>query len=365
MDDRINESLRKSIKIAFFIFTPLTVLIYFLSLPIGLILLLLTNEGLKLSSSVLDSIPVSFFIFINFLVPVKVSVGTFFIFLLIIYTICFAMAWRLRIGFHSIIVDGISKPIKKGLNNFLFAMPLISSTLMLTIVTIQSLQESIGIETGSISFPNQFEGLFQLTYSPILEEISYRITPLGFILLVYIFIQLGKKGNLPSLTTCALCFIYPDKAKKNANVDTAHDKGLVRGISSAEWIALLLTSSIFGLNHYFPGGGWDIGKISSATLAGIVFGLAYLYYGIHAPILLHWSFNYYMYTYGLFAETYPGLFEYLPILVIFSMTILGAFGWLTLLTSFFNKFSTRVFKFITLSSSHASKLLLARAEEIE
>lgn len=341
MSNKIDETLRRSVKILFLILTLLSIFVYFLSLPIGLNLLLLTNEGLEVSDSAIDKIPVYFFVFLSFNIPVNISVGTFFIILIIFYSICFAIAWTLRVSLHSIMLEGFSKPMKNALNNFLLTMPMISSTLMVIIIAIQSLQESYGIETGSISFSNPFEGLFQLTYSPILEEVAYRISPLGFILLIIILIRFSRKGYLPSLTTCVLCFLYPDKAKKDANMDTMHDSGLLRGISLPEWTTLLLTCSIFGLNHYLPGGGWGLGKISSAFLAGFVFGLAYLYYGIHAPILLHWSFNYYMHAYDLFSETYPGISEYFPIVIIYLVATLGAFGLLTVLSTFFNRFLTK------------------------
>ncbi len=341
MSKKIDKILRRSVKLLFLILTFLAIFVYFLSLPIGLNLLLFTNEGSEVSNSDLDSIPVNFLIYLSFNVPVNINVGTFFIILITFYSFCFAIAWSLRISLHSIIREGFSKPIKNVLNNFLLTMPMISSTLMVTIVVIQSLQESYGIETGSISFSNPFEGLFQLTYSPILEEVAYRISPLGFILLIVVLTRFGRKGYLPSLTTCVLCFLYPDKAKKDANMDTVHDSGFLRGISLPEWTTILITCSIFGLNHYLPGGGWGIGKISSAFLAGFVFGLAYLYYGIHAPILLHWSFNYYMYAYDLFSNTYRGIFEYLPIVIIYLVAILGAFGFLTIISTFFNRFLTK------------------------
>jgi hypothetical protein len=212
-------------------------------------------------------------------------------------------------------------------------MPLISSTLLLSIVAIQNLQEIYGVETGSINFQDNFEGLFLLAYSPLLEEFSYRITPIGLILLISILLKLGKEGNLASFKIFALSFLYPEKAKETVNMNTIKNKGFREGISSSEWFILLFSSVFFGINHYLPGGSWGIGKITSAALAGFVFGLAYLYYGIHAPILLHWSFNYYMFSYELFAENYGGITTSISDLNQLMIIALGTFGLVFLLSS--------------------------------
>ncbi len=323
--------LEKLAKFVFLILTIFLILTYLFSLPIGLYLLLFTNDGISISELTLDSIPTSLFIFFNFMIPISINKGILFSALITIYAVCFIMAWFFYIKLHSLMKDIISIPMKKILNNFLLSMPLFSSALLLIVVAVQSIQEFYGVETGSISFQNQFEGLFLLSYSPILEELSYRITPIGLILLILILVKFFRKENPISLSICALCFIYPDKAKEKANLETIHDKGFKKGISYPEWIMLFLTSIFFGINHYLPGGSWGIGKITSATLAGLVFALSYLYFGVHAPILLHWSFNYYMYAYQVLAENYDTVFTFLVDLNQFIIIILGSFGILGLI----------------------------------
>jgi hypothetical protein len=142
--------------------------------------------------------------------------------------------------------------------------------------------------------------------------------------------KLGKEGNFPTFTIYALSFLYPEKAKEKANINTIQNKG-IKGISSSEWLILLFSSIFFGINHYLPGGSWGVGKITSAALAGIVFGLAYLYYGIHAPILLHWSFNYYMYSYEILAENYGGIYTSISDLNKLMIIALGSIGLVSLL----------------------------------
>lgn len=57
------------------------------------------------------------------------------------------------------------------------------------------------------------------------------------------------------------------------------------------------------------GGGWEIGKVSTAFLAGVAFGVAYVAYGAYADILLHWFFNYYFTILDMASSTFGGAFQ--------------------------------------------------------
>lgn len=341
MSQKIEYVFRRSLNLSFVSLTSLIILTYFISLILGLALFFFTDEGYKVSKSILDGIPASFLIFFNFYIPLEINLGHFFLLLIIFYIACFALAWNLRVKFHQEVKNLIKKPIEIPLNNFLLIMPVISSMLLLIVVAVQSIQEIQGIETGFIEFSDSFMALYELAYSPILEEISYRIAPLGLVVLIGVFAKMKSEGRLPSLTTDVLCFLYPDKAKEKAGLDTIQDKGLIKGISFSEWVTLILICSLFGLNHFLAGGGWGIGKITSAFVAGLAFGLIYLKYGFFAPILLHWFFNFYTYSYELAAEIYNGLFDHFLNMVIFLIIIIGSYGWLILVVRFFSEFSDR------------------------
>jgi len=341
MSQKIEYVFRRSLNLSFVSLTSLIILTYFISLILGLALFFFTDEGYEVSKSILDGIPASFLIFFNFYIPLEINLGHFFLSLIIFYIVCFALAWNLRVKFHQEVKNLIKKSIEIPLNNFLLIMPVISSMLLIIVVAVQSIQEIQGIETGFIEFSDSFMALYELAYSPILEEISYRITPLGLVVLIGVFAKIKSEGRLPSLTTSILCFLFPDKAKEKAGFDTIQDKGLIKGISFSEWVTLILICSLFGLNHYLAGGGWGIGKITSAFVAGLAFGLIYLKYGFFAPILLHWFFNFYTYSYELAAEIYSGLFDHFLNAVIFLIIIIGSYGWLILVVRFFSEFSDR------------------------
>jgi len=98
------------------------------------------------------------------------------------------------------------------------------------------------------------------------------------------------------------------------------------------------------LAHYLTGGGWEIGKITSASVVGLAMGLTYLLYGVQAPILLHWFFNYYLWFFdpselgGLqfvskLNPNLPPVFALTELIII----ILGILGWLAVIILGFYK----------------------------
>lgn len=270
---------------------------YFFSIPLGFILMFLSKEAAALTASKVKVLII--FFAIDFWSPLRVNLGVLFTVLLSIYLLCLIASWRLELPFHKAILNP-----KLFFKNWLTSMPLISSSLLITLIFLQNLQESHGIPTGSIQFQNPYEALFSLAYSPIIEEIGFRISFIGLISMLYCLNS--AKNFTPSKTLIlkilGLAFLHPDKAKQTIKLENIKEKGWIKGIKPGEWLTIILTSTVFGLAHYLAGSGWEIGKISSASLAGLVFSLVYLRYGFHAPILLHWFFNYYGYVYDLATE---------------------------------------------------------------
>jgi hypothetical protein len=121
-----------------------------------------------------------------------------------------------------------------------------------------------------------------------------------------------------------VALLYPKEAKRMVGLRSVSADGF-GGISVAEWIMVLGTSFVFGLAHLLSGVGWDVGKVSSTFLVGFVFGVTYLIYGFQAPILLHWYFNYYFYTFRLASELYSNTFS-LEVLISFLTIVVGSLG---------------------------------------
>jgi hypothetical protein len=322
-----------TITIALILIVFLLVFSYFLAMFLGPVLLF-SPEGLTISREY-HSLPILLFVIIGFYTPFSLNVGLVFLLLWGVFVICFVAAWKFRESFHGVIEKRFSRSMKKLFNNWLFAMPIVTSMTLIAVVAIQSFQEALGFPTGEVSLPsNLFNAFFDLSYHVLIEEIGFRVTPIGAFLIIYLFWVGRKKVATLSwgqrLKLFLMAPLHPDKAKKMVDVKTVSEFGVRGGISLGEWFMILFTSIAFGLAHYLSGGGWGVGKITSASMVGFAMGLTYLLYGVQAPILIHWFFNYYDYAYYFASQLYT------PVLITFILTdsvaaILGILGWLAVM----------------------------------
>jgi len=313
----------------------------FLALFLGLELLFFTLEG-----SALGSRASSLFIWLFMLVQVEIltlDTGTLFLLVWGVFFLCFLVAWMWRESFHETVGNLFSRPVSELLNNFLFAFPIIASSLFVGVVGLQSLQESVGVPTGEPALPeNPFETFFLLAYYSLIEEVGFRISPIGLFLVLYIFGAwrvAARRSSKHPLKLLLTAVFYPEKAKEAVGLKTVGVDGF-GGVSVAEWVMVLTTSFIFGLAHLLSGIGWDVGKVTSTFITGLVLALAYLAYGFQAPILLHWYFNYYFYAFELATYLYPSMLSF-KTLILFLTVVLGAIGLLTFLAIGLGKISRR------------------------
>ncbi len=297
MNAELPETMRRVLLIFVFVISLFFVLTYLISMGLGILVFFSTSEGLNFSQNSLLLYP----LLVKDL-EITVNAGLYFIFLWWIFAFCFAAAWKNRESLSMKIRDFISGRTKQDFfRNNLVAMPAITSMLLVVIRVLDYLQRQGGIQTGGLDLSDPFFDFLLVSQAPLTEEIIFRIVPIGTFLAMYVFLA-GKRtkpelSSAKRLKACILAALQPDKAKKEMGLKTIQEDGLRGGVIWAEWVIVLLTATLFGVAHYF--GGWGPGKISEAAISGAVFGLAYLVYGIQAPILLHWFFNYYFSVFDL------------------------------------------------------------------
>jgi len=340
----IGETFKRTFKASMIAFVLILVVSYFLAMLLGLELFFFTLEGHALSIRAYP-LPVLLFLLFQVETPPVLNLGLVFFFVWSVYILCFGIAWFWRESFHKVVGNAFLRPVSRLFNNFLFALPILASMLLLAVIGIHYFQESaLGVPTGEPALPeNPFETFFLLAYSPLIEEIGFRLSPLGLFLIVYVFwagrkvvAQLSSKHLLKLFLVAP---IYPEEAKRMVGLKNVDANGF-RGISICEWIMVLTTSLIFGLAHLLSPIGWDVGKVTSTFMVGFVWGLAYLVYGFQAPILLHWYTNYYFYTYELASDLYPSTFS-IEVLISFLTIIVGILGLLALLAMGLSRISGR------------------------
>jgi len=356
------------------IFTAATIFVvlflvfsYFLAMFLGPTLFFFTPNGSAVSMRFFSPLRIYLFVVIRLDVPVWLNVALFLLLMWSVYSLCLIAAYKLRISLIETVRNSFSRPTRNLLNNCLFAIPIITSTLFTTVIGIHALEEKLGIPIGSGPLEpssadplNPFKNLVSLTYSPLFEEIGFFITPIGAFLIAYLF-WVGRR-NISSfslgrrLRLFFTALLYPEKAKKMVGVKTLGEFGLKGGVSRGEWVMIAFTSVAFGLTHYLWGSGWEVGKITSSSVVGLALGLSYLAYGVQAPIIIHWFFDYYWYAYSLASDVYPVMF---PIFrLIYTTTIMfGMLGWLTFTILGLNRVVTRTKKVTFKTTSSDSSCL--------
>jgi hypothetical protein len=284
---------------------------YVITLILGPVLFFTTSDGLSEAARHLHQLPVDIFMLVPLYFPLGISHGALFIAIWIVFVLCIAAAALSKGGFLKSIREALSKPVSIAKTNFLYLMPLVATGLLYATILISDFQTTQGIQTGSLNFPaqtNPYYILLNLAYAPIDEEFAFRITTIGIPVALFLLVTYRSDPRLVGFRKKAsfllLTLFSPELAKSKLGQKTVAANGFVRGISPLEWFLILVSSVMFGVAHYISGGGWEIGKVSTACLAGLVFAVIYVSYGAYADILLHWFFNYYFTVLDMAATAY-------------------------------------------------------------
>jgi hypothetical protein len=281
----------------------------------------------------------------SIIIPIGINMGVLFFGLWSIFTLSFIVAWRVRANFYRVIKEIIFKPTRKLFRSSLFAITVINSMALIAVIFIQSVQEGGGIPTGTPPIPGEsFFDFLDLSYAAVVEEVGFRFIPIGASLVFYLFIfkkNITKRFSMKkTLKLFFASILFPDSAKTMVGMKSVKEYGIKRGISPGEWGLLVFTSIIFGFAHFNPGVSWELGKISSAGIAGVALGFSYLLYGAHTSIIMHWFFNVYTIPFTLLSEIYTGITTLTTVVTILTL-ILGVIGWVAVISFGFLRLTKR------------------------
>ena len=291
---------------------------YGVSLVLGPALFFTTTGGLTEAARHLHVLPVEVFMLLEVPVylPFGLSHGALFVGIMIIFVLCIGAAALTNGGFIKALHESLSKPVSVAKTNFLYIMPLVATSLLYATVLISDFQATQGIQTGSLNFPastSPYNILLNLAYAPIDEEFAFRITTIGLPLALFLLVAYRSDPHMTGVKKrigfLLLTLFSPELAKSRLGHKTVAANGLIHGISVLEWILIAISSIVFGAAHYLAGSGWDVGKVSTAALAGFVFAIMYVSYGAYADILLHWYFDYYFTVLDMASTAYGGAFN--------------------------------------------------------
>ncbi len=218
---------------------------------------------------------------IGYKLPVSFQLGDAFIIAWSIYVILFSVSFVGPLGsligtLTSVISEGWHKLKENGLVNSITWF----SILILVSIAIDSIQQSFGVKIEPPQFQNGLIQFFQLTSAPLTEEIGFRVFLIGIPLFLIFSHRASLKLFFKSLWRPAVYLHITDYKKT---------------------MAIIITVGIFfGAAHIISGTPWSPGKITQATIAGIIIGWVYVRYGLAPAVLIHWGTNYFIYSYLFF-----------------------------------------------------------------
>ena len=259
-----------------------------LSFPLGAYAFYNGNLSTSSSEPVIANIPV-FVVGLPIDFPVRMTFADLFAALWVIYLALFVIAlngpktslWRTLRGLKS------STSLKISHNGILIAIVGFTSVTLLTSL-IENLQSTVGVGSGALPEADPMQTFVGIALAPITEEIGFRVSMIG---LVAVTVLLGKSD----LAYALRALWHPERylgipsRRKNAVLTLIYAAAIISGL-------------MFGLAHILFGAGWQIGKFTTSSIAGIALGLVYIKAGLPAAVLMHWSFNYYRSSYFYFEQ---------------------------------------------------------------
>ncbi|MEM3403186.1 MAG: CPBP family glutamic-type intramembrane protease [Nitrososphaeria archaeon] len=215
----------------------------------------------------------------------------------------FVSEWVMYVAIFSILLFSGEKTLAKVLKNShkggvssffkndLSASIAIFSITAVLVLVIDLVQTIVGIPSGTLPETNSAKLLATITHAPLSEEIGFRLSIIG------LFALLTIRGWKTGVSKIEFLLNPLPTLKKSQNYINFRSR--VWGL----FLPLIIGSSLFfGFAHIAPGSVWEIGKFTEATIAGLMLGVAYVFYGLGAAIMVHWAFNYYTNSIYLFEQ---------------------------------------------------------------
>ncbi len=160
----------------------------------------------------------------------------------------------------------------------------------------------------------KYSYFLNLIYAPIVEELGFRILPIGIVTFIPFILHVKRGGNsvggetfkMNSLKVFALYILFPGYMRKKYGGANKY----------VDFTMIIVTSEFFAYAHtYF--GMWSWGKLLPVFLVALILAVGYLKFGVYMDILLHFFLND---ATGL-VIAFPSSIVFIYLLVIFSAIV--------------------------------------------
>ena len=281
------ETIDKIIKTLFIPYSGLLSVVFgvmILSFPIGAYVMYNSDIGKEINYQYpMDGLGL-FLGGIGYKIPITFEIGDAFMISWAIFLILFTISY---FGPEDSLLKSLSNMMSKGLRNFrgnaLVNMMAWFSILILFSVIIEAVQQSFGVKIESPASNNDLIRFFQLGTSPLTEETGFRVLLIGV----------------------PLFLMYSHTASWKTFFKSLWRPAKYLGISSYKkpMILIITIGLLFGVAHIISGTPWSPGKVTQATVAGIIIGWVYVRYGFAPAVLVHWATNYFLFSYLYFISS--------------------------------------------------------------
>jgi len=221
---------------------------------------------------------------IGYKVPFSFEMGDAFVIAWTIFLILFTISY---FGPDDSLLKTLSNSMSRGWQSFrgnaMANMMAWFSILILFSVLIDSIQQMFGIKIDFPTSTNDLIRFFQLGISPLTEETGFRVLLIGVPLFLMYSQSVSWKIFFKSLWRPAKYLSISDYKKA--------------------MVLIITIGLLFGVAHIISGTPWSLGKITQATMAGVIIGWVYVRYGLAPAILIHWATNYFLFSYLFFISS--------------------------------------------------------------
>ncbi|MDE1725108.1 MAG: CPBP family intramembrane metalloprotease [Thaumarchaeota archaeon] len=218
---------------------------------------------------------------ISYKIPISFEIGDAFIIAWSIFIILFSISY---LGPEDSFLKTLSNMMSRGSNpirnNGLSNMITWFSILIVSSVVIETIQQIFGIKIEPPSLGNDLVRFFQISISPLTEETGFRVLLIG----VPLFLMYSHSTSLK------IFFKSLWRPSKYLSINNYQKPMML----------IITIGLLFGVSHIISGTPWSPGKVTQATIAGIIIGWVYVRYGFAPAILIHWATNYFLSSYLFF-----------------------------------------------------------------
>jgi len=218
---------------------------------------------------------------IGFEIPIQFELGDVFIGLWCVFIILFSIAmFGPKTNFLKALSPLMSEGRYDSSTNYLVSVIKWFAILIVVSGIIEFIQASVGITIESPEHSSVLIQFFGVTAAPISEEIGFRVMLIGIPLYVIYSQKTSIKLFFKSLW-------HPSR--------TLHIFESKKAV-----ILIVIVGLFFGAAHIISGEPWSIGKFAQAAASGIIIGWVYYKHGFPSAVLVHWSTNYFIFSYVYF-----------------------------------------------------------------